>query len=95
MQTPQELLNSAGCKCSKGCRNACGYRKQGIKGSPICFNCRGASCTNSIKNRPNLDDYVIISEDESVEELLDEDADNDFERKRVLQLTSPKGAKVQ
>ncbi|GBM51027.1 hypothetical protein AVEN_201121-1 [Araneus ventricosus] len=85
-------------RVGKGCRNACGCRKKGMKCSPICFNCRGASCTNvpeDIKNRPNLDDGVIISDDVAVEELLDEDADNDFESEQFLQLTSPKGAKVQ
>ncbi|GBM47050.1 hypothetical protein AVEN_68370-1 [Araneus ventricosus] len=48
-----------------------------------------------IKNRLNLDNYVIISDDEAVEELLDEDVDNDFEQEKFLQLTSPKGGKVQ
>ncbi|GBN35325.1 hypothetical protein AVEN_48309-1 [Araneus ventricosus] len=59
---------------------------------------RGASCTKvpeDIKNRPNLNDDVIIFDDEAVEELLDEDADNDFEQEQFLQLTSPKGLKVQ
>ncbi|GBO10890.1 hypothetical protein AVEN_193487-1 [Araneus ventricosus] len=43
----------------------------------------GASCANvpeDIKNRPNMDDDVIISDDEVVEDLSDEDADNDFEQ---------------
>ncbi|GBL79365.1 hypothetical protein AVEN_92559-1 [Araneus ventricosus] len=37
----------------------------------------------------------LISDDEAVEELLDEGADNDFEQVQFLQLTSPKDAKVQ
>ncbi|GBO12813.1 hypothetical protein AVEN_130600-1, partial [Araneus ventricosus] len=98
VQDPQELFDSTACKCSKGCKNACGCRRQRMKSSPICFNCRGASCTNVpeyIKNRPNLDEDVIISDDEAVEELLDEDANNDFEQVQILKLTSPKYAKVQ
>ncbi|GBM90995.1 hypothetical protein AVEN_217462-1 [Araneus ventricosus] len=98
VQAPQELLNSIACKCCKGCRNACGCRKQRMKCSLICFNCRGTSCTNvpeNIKKRPKLDDDVIIFDDEAVEELLDEDADKDFEQVQFLQLTSPKDAKVQ
>ncbi|GBL81119.1 hypothetical protein AVEN_83180-1 [Araneus ventricosus] len=86
------------CKCSKGCRNACGCRKQRMKCSPICFNCRGSFCTNlpeDIKNRSKLDDDVIISDDEAFEELLDEDAENDFEQVQFLQLISSKDAKVQ
>ncbi|GBM66568.1 hypothetical protein AVEN_251982-1 [Araneus ventricosus] len=65
---------------------------------PICFSCRSASCTNvpdDIKNKPKLDDDVIISDDETVEELLDADSDNDFGQVQCLQLRSPKGAKVQ
>ncbi|GBL94307.1 hypothetical protein AVEN_16824-1 [Araneus ventricosus] len=98
VQVPQELLNSTACKCSKGCRNVCGCRRQGMECSPISFNCRGASCTNvpeDIKNWLKLDAYVIISDVETVEELLDEDADNDFEQVQCLQLTSTKDAKVQ
>ncbi|GBM47043.1 hypothetical protein AVEN_68364-1 [Araneus ventricosus] len=71
-------------------RNVCGCRKQGIKCSPICFNCRFATCTiipEYIKNRLNWDNDVIISDDEAVEELLDEDVDNDFEQEKFLQLT--------
>ncbi|GBM70920.1 hypothetical protein AVEN_263593-1 [Araneus ventricosus] len=48
-----------------------------MKCSPICFKCRDASCINvpeDIKNRPNLDDDLIISDGEAVEELLYEDA---------------------
>ncbi|GBL91914.1 hypothetical protein AVEN_172816-1 [Araneus ventricosus] len=45
VQAPQELLFSTACKCFKGCRNACGCSKRGMKCSPICFNCRGALCT--------------------------------------------------
>ncbi|GBL86937.1 hypothetical protein AVEN_218677-1 [Araneus ventricosus] len=58
----------------------------------------GWSCTNvpeDIKNGPKLDDDVIISDGEAVEELLGEDANNDFEEVQFLQLTSPKDAKVQ
>ncbi|GBN23093.1 hypothetical protein AVEN_137780-1 [Araneus ventricosus] len=56
----------------------------------------GVSCTNvpeDIKNRQNLDDDEIISDDEAVEELLDEDADTDFEKEKFFQLTSPKSDK--
>ncbi|GBN66330.1 hypothetical protein AVEN_262008-1 [Araneus ventricosus] len=77
-EAPPELLNSTACKCPKGCINSCGCRKKGIKCSPISCNCRCASCTNvpeDIKNRPNLNDDVIISEDEDDEELFDEDSE--------------------
>ncbi|GBL98448.1 hypothetical protein AVEN_187773-1 [Araneus ventricosus] len=95
--SPTRTANSSACKCSKGCRNACGCRKQGMKCPPICFNYRVATCTivpKDIKNRPKLDDDVIISHYEAVEELLDEDADNDFEQVQFLQLTSPKNVEV-
>ncbi|GBN36138.1 hypothetical protein AVEN_267150-1 [Araneus ventricosus] len=92
VQGPQEFLNSTACKY--GCRKSCGSRKQGMKCSPICFSCISASYTNvpeDIKNRPNLcvcvEDDLIITDDEVVEELLDEDADNDFEQEQFLKLT--------
>ncbi|GBN10542.1 hypothetical protein AVEN_182674-1 [Araneus ventricosus] len=61
--SPQELLNSTACKCSKGCTNDCGCKKKGKKCSPICFKCRGASGSNvpeNIKNRSNLDDVLFL-----------------------------------
>ncbi|GBN51943.1 hypothetical protein AVEN_201743-1 [Araneus ventricosus] len=64
---PQEVLNSTACKY--GCRNSCGSRKQLMKCSPICFNCIGAPYTNvpeDIKNRPNLEDDLITTDDEVV-----------------------------
>ncbi|GBM20272.1 hypothetical protein AVEN_216684-1 [Araneus ventricosus] len=67
--SPRRNAYSTAYKCSKGCRNACGCRKQRMKCSSICFNCRGALRTNvpeNIKNRPKLDDDVIISDDEAV-----------------------------
>ena len=97
-QAPQELLNSTACKCSKGCRNTCGCRKQGMKCSSICFNCRGVSCTNApedIDDVPNLDDDDILPDDETVEQLLDDFADDDLQLEHNLQLTSPKRAKLQ
>ncbi|GBM36094.1 hypothetical protein AVEN_179093-1 [Araneus ventricosus] len=59
---------------------------------------QSASCTNvpeDIKNRPKLYDDVITFGDETVEELLDEDADKDFEQDQLLRLTRPKETKVQ
>ncbi|GBO36773.1 hypothetical protein AVEN_226991-1 [Araneus ventricosus] len=69
---------------------------QGMKYSRICLNFRGASSTNvpeDIKNRPNLDDDAIISDDKAVKELLDEDADNDFEQKQFCSSPHQKVAK--
>ncbi|GBM46521.1 hypothetical protein AVEN_17913-1 [Araneus ventricosus] len=56
---------------------------------------RYAKILEDIKNRSNFNDDVIISDDEAVEQLLDEDADNDFEIEQFLQLTVPEGAKMQ
>ncbi|CAG9764574.1 unnamed protein product [Ceutorhynchus assimilis] len=87
-QAPQELLNNTACKCSKGCRNACGCRKQGMKCSPICYNCRGASCSNTpdeiIDDTNLMDDEVKLSDnDDELDELPD---DEDLKVDQLIQL---------
>ncbi|CAG9770015.1 unnamed protein product [Ceutorhynchus assimilis] len=89
-QAPQELLNNTACKCSKGCRNACGCRKQGMKCSPICYNCRGASCSNTpdeiIDDTNLMDDEVKLSEtDDELDELPD---DEDLKVDQLIQSAS-------
>ncbi|CAG9762758.1 unnamed protein product [Ceutorhynchus assimilis] len=92
-QAPQELLNNTACKCSKcskGCRNACGCRKQGMKCSPICYNCRGASCSNTpdeiIDDTNLMDDEVKLSDnDDELDELPD---DEDLKVDQLIQSAS-------
>jgi len=47
---PQSVLKKVSCKCAKGCRGSCSCRKLGMTCSNICFNCRGQSCTNCLKD---------------------------------------------
>ncbi|GBM65784.1 hypothetical protein AVEN_129036-1 [Araneus ventricosus] len=64
VQAPQELLHGTAANVPRHVGMLVG-----MKYSQICFSCRGASCTNEpedIKNRPKLDDDVIISDDEAV-----------------------------
>ncbi|GBM67191.1 hypothetical protein AVEN_111790-1 [Araneus ventricosus] len=43
---PESLLQCISCTCKKGCTNACGCRKAGLRCSLLCKHCIGQSCEN-------------------------------------------------
>lgn len=61
-----------------------------MKCSPICYNCRGASCTNTpdeIDDDSNLnnDEVMLPDNDDELEDLLD---DEDLKMDQLLQSAS-------
>ncbi|GBM99714.1 hypothetical protein AVEN_188198-1 [Araneus ventricosus] len=43
---PESLLKIISCNCKKGCKNACGCRKAGLKFSSLCICSLGEACEN-------------------------------------------------
>lgn len=79
---PQKVLQSIFCRCTKGCSNACGCRRTGLRCTSTCLNCLGTSCTNGpafdmedAYEDENIDDPLSGLED--IDELMDDWCDDE------------------
>ena len=60
---PEELLTLISCNCKKGCANLrCSCKKNGLKCTTCCGECRGVSCENAMQAdmEENLEDSLWI-----------------------------------
>ena len=58
---PEELLKLISCNCKKGCSNLrCSCKRNGLKCTPGCGECRGVSCENAMQAdmEDNLEDSL-------------------------------------
>jgi hypothetical protein len=69
---PASILKLISCGCKKGCGNACGCRKAGLKCSILCGFCIGQSCENVpdiTVESDNDDDFERSNDDRSDDEV--------------------------
>ena len=66
---PQVLLKFISYKCKKGCGQACGCRKIGLKCSIIYAFCNGVSCQNVLEVLSDFDDEDDDNDDEETLEI--------------------------